>query len=212
MASQVLVTGRILHTKLPPDEVLRKIKGHFSHVELVGQDFAIQLADCKISCFRSNVTTLDFTIEINILVDAPKSGPQRVVAATEMLIRATDTTWVGFFTSLRCGRLRRRPVMDLCVIEDQMSKNTLLVREQNSPLRTSAAKITYLLSFSFLAVMAGLIYWQFAVHQPSASRLANLLAIILPLSIAAIGTPIPVIMQWLDWRRNLVWRYVRSSV
>jgi hypothetical protein len=210
MASQVLVTGRVLHTKMSPEEVLQKIRHHFSHVELVGQDFSILLADCRVDCFRSNVTTLDFTIEIKPLTVSPKGGTQRVVAATEMLIRATDTVWSGFYATLR-RRPWRRPVMDLCVIEDLLSKHTLLVREQNSPLRSPAAKISCLISVLFLCVMAALMYWQFQINQPGSNRLANLLAIIIPLATAAIGTPIPVFVQWLDWRKNLVWRYVRSS-
>jgi hypothetical protein len=211
MVSQVLVRGRVLHAKMTPDKVLDRITSYFPQTELTGQDFTILLAECQVSCFRSSSTTLDFSIEIDLSANSSKSGPQRVVAATETLVRSTDTVWTGFHSALRSGYVRGAPKMDFCVIEDALSKHSLIVREQQSPLRSPAAKVSYFISILFLAIMAYLIHWQAQVHQSSSSKLANMLTVIIPLAIAAVGTPVPVVIQWLEWKKSLVWRYVRSS-
>jgi hypothetical protein len=211
MASQVVVTGRVLHAKMTPGEVFDRLKVQFPQAQLEGDDFSINLTDCKVSCYRSNLTTLDFRIDIELTGSSSKTGPQRVVAATELLIRSTDTLWSGLSSGLSKRFLRRSPVMDLCVIEDVDSKNALLVRDKKSPLRSAAAKLSYTVSSLLLLAMSILIYWQLGLSQSSASRLANVLTITLSLAVAAVVTPTPVLAQWLEWRKNLVWRYVRSS-
>ena len=211
MASQVLVRGRVQHAKMESGKVLNRLMEHFPQVQMTGQDFSISVAECKVNCFRSSSTTLDFTIELDPSESSSKSAPQRVVAATEILVRSTDTVWSGFSTALRTRRIIGTPKMDYCVIEDVSSKNSLIIREHQSPLWSPAAKVTYLLVVVFLITMAVLIHWQDTVHQADSARTANLLAVVIPLAVAAIGTPLPVFIQVMEWKKGLVWRYVRSS-
>jgi hypothetical protein len=212
MASQVLVSGRVLHGTLTPDQVKDRLEEHFAQVQLGGQDLSITLPGCIVNCVRSTQTTLDFTIEINTVSIPSGRGIDRVVAATEMLIRSTDTTWDGFQAVLHKGRFRKQPVLDMCLIEDISTRNVLLVRDPRNPIRSAAAWFSYGISIGFLFIMAAMVWWQLGTEQSSSDRMANLLSITLSLVVAAIATPIPIFMQWLEWKKNIVWRYKRSWV
>jgi hypothetical protein len=56
-----------------------------------------------------------------------------------------------------------------------------------------------------------LIYWQFRTPNSREVRQANVLGIALALFVAAISTPVPVLMSWREWKGSLSWKYVRST-
>jgi len=107
--------------------------------------------------------------------------------------------------------IHRRPTLVRCSIEDTYTTTTLLARETQSPLLSSAAKVAY--GFSALYVLAAVIltYWQFRTPNSGAARQANVLGIALALLVAAVSTPVPVFMSWREWKGSLSWKYVRSA-
>jgi len=194
---------------MTPDAVRDRVKRSFPRVLPGGADFYIQLNDCKVEFFCSSTTVLEFSI---IPTDAANPNRTvRAVTAAELLVRSTDTIWHGLQKSLRCGVLGKRPKMDRCAIEDSQSRSTLLVRDDRSPLVSPGAKVAYVASFLFAIVGAALIYWQLRDTGPVDSQGANILSIALSLGVAAFSMPVPIFVNWIQWRKSLVWRYVRAG-
>jgi hypothetical protein len=210
--SQIAASGTVYHSDMDEATVLAKVQARFPKVAVGGMDFIIPLGDCEAEFYRTNSTVLEFHIKPVSSSGSAGPNPSRAVTAAEMLVRATETLWFGLEQSLMTGRWRhRRPTLVRCSIEDIYTTTTLLARETQSPLRSSGAKVAY--GFSALYIVAAVIltYWQFTTPNSRDVRQANVLGIALALVVAAVSTPVPVLMSWREWKGNLSWKYVRST-
>jgi hypothetical protein len=211
-ASQIAASGTIYHSDMDEETVLAKVKARFPKAARGGMDFVIPLGDCEAEFYRANSTALEFHVKPVSSSGSIGPNPARAVTAAEMLVRATETLWYGLEQSLRSrGWRHRRPTLVRCSIEDTYTTTTLLARETQSPLLSSAAKVAY--TFSVLYVLAAVIlaYWQFMTPSTKEARQANVLGIALALLVAAVSTPVPVFMSWREWKGSLSWKYVRSA-
>jgi hypothetical protein len=190
--------------------VLDRVRRSFAKAAPGGLDIVVPLADCEVFLICASSTTLDFVVRP---INAPGIGPNpaRAVTAAEMLVRSTETLWRGLEKSLACGRMRNKPALLRCLIEDANTASTLLAWETQSPLRTPSAKIAYVFCGAYLLVALMLTGWQMATVHTEEARQANILGIALALVIAAVSTPIPTLMSWRDWKKSLSWKYTRSA-
>jgi hypothetical protein len=209
MASQITVSGRIQHKHMDTTLLMKRVEECFPKLERSDADFVIPLADCRAEFFCTSSQSLDFRIAPSESDGAGRVTSSKAVTAIEMLVRSTDTLWVGMRRALKVRRLRRYPVLDRCVIEDTQSRSILLVRDSLSPLRSPGAKVAYIISFLFCIIGLALILWQLSRRQPADSRIANVITIAVSLGIAALSTPLPIVINWRDWKRTFAWRYVR---
>jgi hypothetical protein len=211
-ASQIAASGTVHHSNMDEATVLARVKARFPKAALGGMDFMIPLGDCEVEFYRANSTVLEFHIKPLSSSGSTGPNPARAVTAAEMLVRATETLWFGLKQSLQTNGLGlRHPTLVRCSIEDTYTTTTLLARETRSPLLSSGAKVAYAFSTLYLAAAVILTYWQFTIPDPRAAREANVLGIALALLVAAVSTPVPVLMHWREWKGSLCWKYVRSA-
>ncbi|MFI0141994.1 hypothetical protein [Streptomyces luteogriseus] len=128
-----------------------------------------------------------------------------------MLITSTNVLWDGLEKSLRKGRIGGRPALDSCHIEDVQSRNKLLVCDMTSPLWSVGAKVAYIVSTLCVIAALGLIAWQLQGQSDGSARQSNILGISLGLFLPALTTPAPIIVNWLEWKKQLTWKFVRST-
>jgi hypothetical protein len=219
MVSQVVVTGSLAHHRMATAELVEHVRSAFPTLVPGGTrlnaspqpDFSVQIRDCLTEFFCDSTTSLDFTI--SVIHSDSESGRQqeRAVAATESLVRSCGTILDGLNVSLRRRYSRRKPKLELCIVEDPFSKSTILTRGTVSPLRSAGAKWSFGLAVFWLIIAGILVWWQSRVHQSAESRLTNILTIGLSLGVAAISTPIPIVINWREWKRNPTWRYKGSD-
>lgn len=207
---QFVARGRIQHPELSETAVLDRVRRSFSKAAPGGLDIVIPLVGCEVLLSCESTTTLDFIVKP---INAPGIGPDpvRAVTAAEMLVRSTETIWRGLEKSLTCGRIRNKPTLSRCLIEDVNTASTLLAWETHSPLRSPSAKIAYVFCGLYMLAAIILIGWQMATTHSKDSREANILGISLTLFVAAISTPIPTVMSWREWKKTLSWKYTRSK-
>lgn len=209
MANQITVSGRIKHKHMNTDLLITSARKHFPKLELSDYDFVIPLADCRAQFFCNSTRSLDFRIVPNTSDGVNRASAARAVTAIEMLVRSTDTIWEGMRQALGSRRFWRKPTLDRCVIEDTQSRSVLLVRDSESPLRSAGAKVAYIMTGIFLAVGLALVLWQLKKHQTTDARTANILTITLSLGVAALATPLPILISWREWKKSFTWRYIR---
>ncbi|MFC8358791.1 hypothetical protein ACFUIY_02860 [Streptomyces griseorubiginosus] len=194
---------------MSPTEILNKVKTAFPRAAAAGLDFTIPLGDCEASFYCMSNTRLEFRVK-TVASGASPGGP-RVVTSTQMLITSTNVLWDGLEKSLKVSRFRARPSLNGCHIEDVQSRNKLLFCDMSSPLWSAGAKVAYIVSGICAIAAAALILWQLQTQHDSNSQQANILGISLGLLLPAITTPIPVIVNWLEWKKQLTWKFVRSA-
>jgi hypothetical protein len=194
---------------MSPIDVLNKVKSYFPRAIPAGLDFTVPLGDCEASFYCISNTSLEFRVK-TVATGANPGGP-RVVTSTQMLITSTNVLWSGLEKSLKSSRFRGRPSLSSCHIEDVQSRNRLLVCETSSPLRSIGAKAAYIVSILFAAAAIILIAWQLHSQSDNNSQQANILGISLSLFIPVLTTPVPVIVNWLEWKKQLTWKFVRGT-
>jgi hypothetical protein len=209
MPSQITVSGRIQHKHMDTALLISRVEKRFPKLERSESDFVIPLNDCRAEFFCTSTQSLDFRIAPNESGSTDRATISKAVVAIEMLVRSTDSLWPGLRRALKVSRLRRYPVLDRCVIEDTRSRSILLVRDSLSPLRSPGAKVAYVISFLFCITGLALIIWQLKRQQPADSRIANAITIAVSFGIAALSTPLPILINWRDWKKMFAWRYVR---
>jgi hypothetical protein len=199
---------------MTPDEMIGCIQKRFPSLQQGGAglnsnaqpDFSIEFRDCLAEFFCSNTTSLDFVLMIKDGGN-PRGGQRaRAVAATEGLVRTCEGMLAGLCGALRKGALHRKPRISMCVVEDPNTRSTILVRGTPSPLRSPGGKLAFGLAALWLIVGVGLVIWQVSVDQSQESMRTNVLAVALSLGLAALGTPMPTIAAWRDWKRIPIWR------
>lgn len=208
-ATQVTVSGRIQHRKMDAPALMRRIRKHFPQVEASDYDFTIPVEECRAQFVCGNIGNLDFRIIPSTSDGVRPVSTESTVTAIEMLVRSTDKLWPDVRKSLTTNYLWKRPVLTECRIEDTQSKFTLLIRDTASPLRSPGAKIAYAISAFFFITAIALVVWQLRMHQSADARTANILAIALALGVAAVSAPVPILINWRDWKKSLQWRYAR---
>jgi hypothetical protein len=208
-STQVTVSGRIRHSEMNAVALMDRIRRHFPQVEASDYDFTIPMGDCRAQFVCGNIGNLDFRIVPSVSDGARPSSTASAVTSVEMLVRTTDKLWPDVRKSLTTKYLRKRPILTECRIEDTQSKFTLLIRDTESPLASSGAKIAYAMSLIFCLAAIPLVFWQVKIHQSADTRTANILAIALTLGAAAVSVPIPIVVNWRDWKKSLPWRYAR---
>jgi len=219
MVSQVVVAGSLAHHHMTTVDLIEHVRAHFPTLAPGGTkpnasplpDFSIQFKDCLAEFFCISTTSLDFTLSVVHGNNESERQQERAVAATESLVRTCETILGDLTVALRRPYSRRKPRLEMCIVEDPFSKSTILVRGTASPLRSAGAKLSFALALFWLVVAGTLIWWQIHVHQSTESRRANILAIGLALGVAAISTPVPIIMNWREWKRSPTWRYKGSD-
>ena len=209
VASQITVSGRIQHKDMDATILMKRIRKHFPRLEASDYDFTIPLGDCRAQFACENIGNLDFRIVPTASDGASPVTTSSAVTAIEMLVRSTDTLWRGVRKSLATPYLRKHPILEECRIEDTQTKFTLLTRDATSPLRSTGAKVAYLMSVLFFIAAIILVLWQLRMHQSADTRTANILTITLSLGAAALSAPIPILVDWRDWKKTLKWRYAR---
>lgn len=214
MVSQVVINGSLTHHQMAPARLIECVRAHFPTLVPGGTsvsvnvqpDFSIQFKDCLAEFFCNSTTSLDFVLTLS-RSDQRGRQQERAVAATESLVRTCENMLSGLTNALRRPYTRRKPRLEMCIVEDPDSKSTILLRGTASPLRSAGAKFSFGLMLCWLIVAGGLTWWQIGVHQSADSRRANILAIGLSLGVAAISTPVPILINWREWKRNPMWRY-----
>ena len=208
IATQITVSGRIQHKDMDATALMKRVRKHFPKLEASDYDFTIPLVDCRAQFACENTGNLDFRI-IPIASDsANTTTTSSAVTAIELLVRSSDMLWRGVRKSLTTRYLRRHPILEQCRIEDTQTKFTLLTRDV-SPLRSAGAKVAYLMGVLFCAAIIALVLWQLRMRQSADTRTANILTIAVSLGVAAVTAPVPILINWRDWKRNLKWRYAR---
>jgi len=207
MVSQVVLSGTIMHEHMETETLIARVRTTFPKLECSAWDFVIPLGDCRAEFFCLSTQTIDFRI-VPSESGWGHVGSSRVIPVIEILVRSTDALWEGLRSSLRVGHLGKRPRLTDCAIVDDSSKASLLIRDQVSPLRSLGAKISYAFSFIFCAAAIALVIWQLHTKQSADVRAANILAITVPLGVAAVASPIPILITWREWRA-FTWRYRR---
>jgi hypothetical protein len=209
MSGQVIVTGRIEHSKMLPDVVLSRILKSFPKVKSGGSDFILPLPNCEVEFFCASTTSLEFSISPTNYKGKVSEVSNRTVTSAEVLIRATESLWTGLEGVLRASWHSRRPRLKSCNLEDPHSLGVLLTRDTDSPLCSPGAKFSWWASVLLVTLTVGLVIWQ--LHQPeSDARTSNLLGIIIGLGGIAVGIPIPTLINWRNWKKSFVWKYVRA--
>lgn len=190
---------------------MKRIRKHFPQVEASDYDFTIPIPaeECRAQFVCGNIGNLDFRIVPSISDGMRPVSTASAVTAIEMLVRSTDKLWPDVQKSLTSNYLRKRPILTQCRIEDTQSKFTLLIRDTASPLRSPGAKIAYAISALFFIAAIALVVWQLRMRQPTDVRTTNILAIALALGVAAVSAPVPIFVNWRDWKKSLQWRYAR---
>ena len=219
MVSQVVVTGSIAHHPMETAKLIACVRENFPALVEGGTrlnanpqpDFSIRFPDCLAEFFCLSTTSLDFVISVAPSNSKRERQQERAVSATESLVRTCETLLAGLTTALRRRYTRRKPRLEMCVVEDPFSRSTILLRGTASPLRSAGAKISLGLMLFWLIVAGALTWWQIGVHQSADSRRANILAICLSLGVAAISTPLPILINWREWKHNPAWRYKGSD-
>lgn len=206
----VTARGLVTHTARTPDEVFIAISAAFPKAARGGMDFTVPLGDCTANFYCRSHTTLEFHIHVTGFSNQ-NQGVVGAATEAEMLIRSMEILWKGITSSLRSASLRRRPELSRCHIEEPASTAALLVCEIVSPLKSPGARISYLFSGLFALTALVLVLWQRTAPQSHDTRQSNILGILLSLVVAAVSTPIPILVNWREWKRQLVWRYVRSG-
>ena len=203
------MSGRIQHREMNAAALMKRIRTHFPQAEASDYDFTIPIDECRAQFVCGNIGNLDFRIVPPISDDMRPVSTASAVTAIEMLVRSTDKLWPDVQKSLTSNYLRKRPILTECRIEDTQSKFTLLIRDTASPLRSSGAKIAYAISALFFIAAIALVVWQLRMRQPTDVRTTNILAIALALGVAAVSAPVPIFVNWRDWKKSLQWRYAR---
>jgi hypothetical protein len=210
MPSQITVSGRVQHKEMDAQAIINLLRKAFPRLEPSDYDFVIPLNDCRAQFFCTSTRCLEFRIQPETSSGPDRARSSKAVTAIEILVRSTDTLWDGMRNALGIKPFSRRPTLD-CVIEDTQSRTTLLVRESASPLRSPGAKVAYVISAIFCAATAFLILWQIHTRQPSKDRITNILTVLLSLGVAALTIPVPILVNWREWKKALNWRYVRAG-
>jgi len=207
--SQMTASGRIAHKHMDAETLITRLRNHFPKLERSAGDFVIPLGDCRAEFFCINSQHLDFRISPVASDGANRATTSKAITAIEMLVQSTDVLWEGLRSSLRHPRSRKFPTLIRCVIQDTQSRVPLLIHDSSSPLRSPGAKTAYAMSLIFCITGAFLVVWQLHTSEPSGARTANILAIALPIGVAVISTPAPILINWREWKKTFTWRYVR---
>lgn len=185
--------------------LLTKIQTVFPRAAAGGMDFVIPLNDCEVHLYCMSTSSLEFHVK------ATSSVSSRSVTVVELLVRSTSVLWSGLERSLKADGRSGKATLASCVIEDTSSRGILLTCDMISPLRSTGARVAFFFSGIFTLAAIGLILWQVFTPHSGADREANVLGISLSLFLTAITTPIPIIINWREWKKELSWKYVRSG-
>lgn len=202
---QITVTGLIEHAEMDSSALLTKIQTAFPRAAAGGMDFVIPLNDCEVHLYCMSTSSLEFHVK------ATPSAGSRSVTVVELLVRSTSILWSGLERSLKTDGRSGKVSLTRCVIEDTSSRGTLLTCDMTSPLHSTGARVAFSFSGIFVLTAIGLILWQVFTPHSGPDREANLLGITLSLFVTAITTPIPIIINWREWKKELSWKYVRSG-
>lgn len=205
LAATVGVRGSLTHPPLDQKELLSRLQRAFPQATIGGFEFIIRLQDCQVQLFSNSVHDLDFEISVT-----EEAGDLDTVAKSEMLVRAADVLWARLRRELRAV-LKRGPRLRNCAVVDVRSRHQLLLREERSPLRTPGARLAYAFVIGYVLLTLGLVSWQMQDPVQQQARTGNILTIATSLGVAALGTLLPLLVNWVDWRRTPVWRYVRTA-
>ncbi len=219
MVSQVVVAGTLAHRRMTSVKLMDSVRVLFPALVLGGTggnsnpqpDFSIKLKDCIAEFFCLSTRNLDFVI--SVVEESTQQGKQqqRAVAATDTLVRTCDLMLTDMAIALKNPYTRRRPRLKQCEVQDPFSNSAILVRGVASPLKSVGAKISFGLAIFWLVTAGALTLWQVHTHQSSDSRRANILAIALALGVAAASTPVPIVINWREWKHSPAWRYKGSD-
>lgn len=206
---QITVTGLIEHAELDSAALLAKIQTAFPRAAPGGLDFLVPLNDCEVHLYCMSTTALEFRVRATNT--AGSSATSRSVTVVELLVRSTGVLWTGLEKALKVGGRAGKPSLSRCVIEDTNSRSILLTCDMTSPLRSTGARVSFGLAVFFTLVAVGLIIWQLNTPHSGPDREANLLGISLSLFVSAITAPVPTLITWREWKKELTWKYVRSG-
>ncbi|WP_214929840.1 hypothetical protein [Streptomyces sp. ISL-98] len=209
-APQIIVSGLVEHSQMDAAQVLAKVQSRFPRASAAGLDFVVPLMDCEAEFFCVSSTNLEFRVKALVAGAAAASSSSRTVTAAEMLVRATESLWGGLEASLNSGRRRGRPTLVRCSIEDTQSRTTLLACETVSPLRSSGAKLAFAIGAVLTLAAIVLIFWQTVTPHSKEARESNILGISISLFVSAGLVQLPIFANWIEWKKELSWKYVRS--
>ncbi|MFC4033857.1 hypothetical protein ACFO3J_20580 [Streptomyces polygonati] len=199
----------IEHAEMDSAALLAKIQTAFPRAALGGLDFLVPLNDCEVQFYCMSTSALEFRVKAT--ASSSSGANARSVTAVELLVRSTGVLWAGLEKALKVGGRRGRPNLARCVIEDASYRGALLTCDMTSPMRSTGARVSFGLAAIFTLVGIGLIIWQFSTPHSGSDREANVLGISLSLFVSAIALPVPIFINWREWKKELSWKYVRSG-
>jgi hypothetical protein len=213
--SQVVVIGNLTHHQMDRLKLIQHLQTHFPTLALGSlrenaspqPDFSIQFRDCITEFFCNSTRNFDFVITVAPNNTQHGRQQERAVAATETLVLACENLLGDLTLALRRPHTRRKPRLRLCKVQDPDSNSAILIRGTPSPLTSPGGKLSIGLAIFWLIVAGALSWWQLRLHQPADSRRTNILAVGLSLGVAAVTTPLPIVTNWRDSKRNPAWRY-----
>lgn len=196
-----VVSARVRHRDLEPAQVQSALENRIPSLTSGGTDFLAEYSNVRVEFFCNSSNILDYTLTC--------ATNRPAAPSLAILTRECEPLNEAVLRALS-GRISKAE-LSYCLLEDGRTMTHLAswVKSQ-SPLRSRAAKVSYVLVLILLALAAVLAYPQLQ-HASAEARTSGIISLATSIVLPALMIPLPFLFAHFDRRSLGSWRLGQVS-